>query len=119
MRENVVYTGSKLVSLPGYKSEVRLESGVHLLLWGNLPEFSQMPPVLESAVTLHLPDPKIDAEFTKNRTDDQRIEDEKTLVVLSNRLAKTHCLPVWTICSAQQVSPARRAGSPRRCCRPP
>ena len=39
----------------------------------------------------------------KKRTDDQRIEDEKTLVVLSNRLAKTHCLPVWTICSAQQA----------------
>ena len=41
--------------------------------------------------------------FMKNRTDDQRVEDEKTLVVLSNRLAKTHCLPVWTICSAQQA----------------
>jgi hypothetical protein len=41
--------------------------------------------------------------FMKNRTDEQRIDDEKTLVVLSNRLAKTHCLPVWTICSAQQA----------------
>ena len=41
--------------------------------------------------------------FMKNRTDEQRVEDEKTLVVLSNRLAKTHCLPVWTICSAQQA----------------
>jgi hypothetical protein len=41
--------------------------------------------------------------FMKNRTEEQRIEDEKTLVVLSNRLAKTHCLPVWTICSAQQA----------------
>jgi hypothetical protein len=41
--------------------------------------------------------------FMKNRNDDQRIEDEKTLVVLTNRLAKTHCLPVWTICSAQQA----------------
>jgi hypothetical protein len=41
--------------------------------------------------------------FMKNRTDEQRTEDEKTLVVLSNRLAKTHCLPVWTICSAQQA----------------
>ena len=28
--------------------------------------------------------------FMKNRTEDQRVEDEKTLVVLSNRLAKTH-----------------------------
>ena len=41
--------------------------------------------------------------FMKNRTEEQRVEDEKTLVVLSNRLAKTHCLPVWTICSAQQA----------------
>jgi hypothetical protein len=41
--------------------------------------------------------------FMKNRTDEQRTEDEKTLVVLSNRLAKTHCLPVWTVCSAQQA----------------
>jgi hypothetical protein len=41
--------------------------------------------------------------FMKNRTDGQRTEDEKTLVVLSNRLAKVHCLPVWTICSAQQA----------------
>ena len=41
--------------------------------------------------------------FMKNRTENQRGEDEKTLVVLSNRLAKTHCLPVWTICSAQQA----------------
>jgi hypothetical protein len=41
--------------------------------------------------------------FMKNRTEEQRVEDEKTLVVLSNRLAKTHCLPTWTICSAQQA----------------
>jgi hypothetical protein len=45
--------------------------------------------------------------FTKNRTGPQRDEDEKTLVVLSNRLAKTHCLPVWTICSAQQALESR------------
>lgn len=45
--------------------------------------------------------------FMKNRTGSQRDEDEKTLVVLSNRLAKTHCLPVWTICSAQQALESR------------
>jgi hypothetical protein len=49
--------------------------------------------------------------FMKNRTDEQRIEDEKTLVVLSNRLAKTHCLPVWTICSAQQALESKMEGS--------
>jgi hypothetical protein len=45
--------------------------------------------------------------FMKNRTDDQRVEDEKTLVVLSNRLAKVACLPVWTVCSAQQALESR------------
>lgn len=40
--------------------------------------------------------------FMKNRDDDQRADDEKTLVVLSNRLGKIHNLPVWTVCAAQQ-----------------
>lgn len=40
--------------------------------------------------------------FMKDR-DDQRNDDERTLVVLSNRLAKTHNLPIWTVCSAQQA----------------
>ncbi len=41
--------------------------------------------------------------FMKNRDDSQRTEDEKTLVVLSNRLAKVHNLPIWTVCAAQQA----------------
>jgi len=41
--------------------------------------------------------------FMKNRDEDQRTEDEKTLVVLANRLAKIHNLPVWTLCAAQQA----------------
>lgn len=41
--------------------------------------------------------------FMKNREEDQRIDDEKTLVVLSNRLAKVHNLPIWTVCAAQQA----------------
>jgi hypothetical protein len=41
--------------------------------------------------------------FMKNRNDNQRADDEKTLVVLSNRLAKVHNLPVWTVCTAQQA----------------
>jgi len=41
--------------------------------------------------------------FMKNRDEDQRTEDEKTLVVLANRLAKIHNLPVWTVCAAQQA----------------
>lgn len=41
--------------------------------------------------------------FMKNRDDNQRTDDEKTLVVLSNRLAKVHNMPVWTVCAAQQA----------------
>jgi len=41
--------------------------------------------------------------FMKNRSDEQRADDEQTLVVLANRLAKVHGLPIWTVCSAQQA----------------
>lgn len=41
--------------------------------------------------------------FMKNRDEDQRTDDEKTLVVLSNRLGKVENLPIWTICAAQQA----------------
>ena len=42
--------------------------------------------------------------FMKNRSEDQRTDDEKTLVVLSNRLTKgKYNLPVWTVCAAQQA----------------
>src|SRR5262249_51848357 len=50
--EGAVSTAEYLVSLPGYRSELRLGSGVRLQLWGNVPEFSPIP-VLESAATLH------------------------------------------------------------------
>jgi len=48
--------------------------------------------------------------FMRGRTDTQRIEDEKTLVVMSNRLAKVENLPVWTVCTAQQAIETRMAG---------
>src|SRR5712692_5045873 len=41
--------------------------------------------------------------FMKNRDEEQRTDDEKTLVVLANRLAKVHNLPIWTVCAAQQA----------------
>lgn len=49
--------------------------------------------------------------FSKIRSDVQRVEDEKTLVVLSNRLAKVACLPVWTVCTAQQAIESKLEGS--------
>lgn len=45
--------------------------------------------------------------FMKNRDDDQRADDEKTLVILSNRLAKVKNLPIWTVCAAQQAIESR------------
>lgn len=48
--------------------------------------------------------------YMKDRNDSQRVEDEKTLVVLSNRLAKVKNLPVWTVCAAQQAIETKMAG---------
>lgn len=48
--------------------------------------------------------------FMKGRSDSQRVEDEKALVVLSNRLAKVENLPVWLICAAQQAIESKMAG---------
>ncbi len=48
--------------------------------------------------------------FMKGRSDAQRVEDEKALVVLSNRLAKVKNLPVWTVCAAQQAIESKMAG---------
>jgi hypothetical protein len=76
-RDAAVHTTDQLVSLPGYRCEIRLDSGVHLLLWGNLAEFFTIP-VLESAVVLHVPPPDFDADFTL----------EAGRVVLSNHKAE-------------------------------
>lgn len=48
--------------------------------------------------------------FMQGRTGEQRVEDEKALVVLSNRLAKVENLPVWTVCAAQQAIETKMAG---------
>jgi len=48
--------------------------------------------------------------FMKNRDETLRSDDEKTLVVLSNRLAKVENLPVWTVCAAQQAIESKMAG---------
>ena len=48
--------------------------------------------------------------FMKNREVTLRGDDEKTLVVLSNRLAKVENLPLWTVCAAQQAIESTMAG---------
>ena len=65
--ESKVSTAYTLVSLPGYRSLLDLDAGLRLTLWGNLPEFSPFPPVLESAVMLHAPAVGFDLDFTLDR----------------------------------------------------
>jgi hypothetical protein len=65
-----VSTRDTLVSLPGYASEVRLDSGVRLLLRGQVRDFSLNPLMdylLDSTVVLHKPAPGFDADLTLER----------------------------------------------------
>jgi hypothetical protein len=62
-----IYSSDYLLSLPGYRSVLYLDSGVRLELWGNLPEFSSFPPVLESVVVLQKPSSPLDLEFFLDR----------------------------------------------------
>ena len=48
--------------------------------------------------------------FMKGRSAVQRVEDEKALVVLSNRIAYKENLPVWTVCAAQQAIETKMVG---------
>jgi hypothetical protein len=59
-----VYTANTLISLPGYRSLIALDSGVNLMLWGTLPEFTAFPPLLESSIMLNAPEPGFDLDFT-------------------------------------------------------
>ena len=61
-----IMSTDRVVSLPGYHSEVRLDKGVHLILWGNEPEMVPFP-LLESAAVLHVPAKGFDADITCDR----------------------------------------------------
>lgn len=54
-----IFTSHTLVCLPGYRAHLQLDAGVHLTLWGNVPEFCSVPPfLLESVVMLNAPQEK-------------------------------------------------------------
>lgn len=59
----VVPTAQQAVSLPGYRSGVKLDSGVQVDLWGNLPDLLAAP-LLASGVTFHAPYEGFDADLT-------------------------------------------------------
>src|SRR5207302_1523763 len=66
--DSTVRTGEALVSLPSYKSELRLDSGVRLRLWGALSPEMRLPfPLQESAVTLHKPPTGLDVDLSLQR----------------------------------------------------
>jgi hypothetical protein len=64
-----IATGERLVSLPGYASTLRLNSGAHVLLRGSLPQFALNPHMVHlsaAAVTLHY-NPDFDLDLTLDR----------------------------------------------------
>jgi len=63
-----------LVSLPGYRSEIHLDTAVSVTLWGNLPDFTALP-ALESSAVLHVPPDGFDLDITL----------KQGLVVVANR----------------------------------
>jgi hypothetical protein len=61
-----VATTGALLTLPGYHSELKLDSGATLTFWGNLPDL--LPGrLLECQVTLHAPPAGIDLDLTVDR----------------------------------------------------
>src|SRR5438445_5825130 len=60
-----IFSPDSLMSLPGYRSELRLDSGVSLVLWGNLPDLLPIP-LNESMVILYS-NPDFDLDFRLDR----------------------------------------------------
>jgi hypothetical protein len=69
VRHPDVVANESLVSLPGYRSEVRTNKGIQLMLWGNVPEQTSYPAqpgypqVRESYVIIH-PHDQLDLDLT-------------------------------------------------------
>ncbi len=64
-KRSEVYSGRPLVSLPGCRSTVDLQSEVRLTLWGNVPELLPAP-LFESRVEIHHHD-RLDLDMTLQR----------------------------------------------------
>jgi hypothetical protein len=92
-----VSAGDTLVSLPGYVSEVRLDSGVHLLLRGHVREFSLFPDMnylQESAVVLNKSkDADADVTLQRGRLYVSNHKDKGAEVVVRLRFEKE----TWTL----------------------
>lgn len=66
-----ISSGDLLLAPPGFRSEVRLDNKVQILLWGNVEEQLRIGPLQESALTLHaVPSDlagALDVDFTLDR----------------------------------------------------
>ena len=65
-KKDRVFSGRPLMSLPGSKCTVKLDSDVDLTLWGNLVELTLDPLLAESRATVHVND-QLDADLTLHR----------------------------------------------------
>jgi len=61
-----LHSTDDLMSLPGNRCEIKLDSGLRLMLWGSLPLYHNIPflNILESRVTLHVPPQGFMGDFT-------------------------------------------------------
>ena len=59
-----VFSAQSVVSLPGYRTDVTLDAGVKVDLWGNLPDLLNAPGLLGSRVTFHPPADGFDADLS-------------------------------------------------------
>jgi hypothetical protein len=67
-KDSKVFTNEQLMSLPGYRSELKLDRGIELFLWGQVPEFIFFgQPTLESVATLHAPSAGNQLDVTLDR----------------------------------------------------
>jgi hypothetical protein len=53
VKQPEVLSTRQLVSLPGSRCDVDTNRGVRVTLWGNVPEFTPVPPIFESVVELY------------------------------------------------------------------
>jgi hypothetical protein len=61
-QEARVASTDTLLALPGFHPEIRLDTGVRVQLWGNVPDFLPLP-LAETRVTLFVPPQGIDADI--------------------------------------------------------
>ena len=118
---NAFVRGLRQNQSPDYKNYSKQSCGAKL--WRFYTEYLKVQPQIEAeteAVLKHFVLTVLDegysgvllildeiSQFMKNRDDQQQVDDEDTLIVLSNRLAKIHNLPIWTVCAAQQDSESK------------